>query len=556
MHQKRLISSLILLGLPLVYGPAVYAAKPVDLNQQPTSFLQSLIHSNNAFSADNLNIEETKRSVDLKKTLHIRFKQTYQGRTIWGADGVIHVPHGAATSLQQAFSSNLAKGAMDGTVYQGIKEDLAATSPQVFSDAQAQKAVKEVLGNFQIEKGAHPEITEVRNELVVFVDESNKAHWAYHVSFYASPTKAGEIPAKPNYIVDAATFKTYVTWDNIKTIGSSAAYGGGYGGNKKMGKVTYDGLEKNFARLNILRDDDAKNCYLQNPDVKVKKCTQFSWGQCRQSKDFFLPCEKTDPEHNDVYWNGDLDQVNGGYSPSNDALFNGAVIKDLYEKWYGVPVLEQNGKPMLLTMVVHLPMDNAYWDGKTMNFGDGISYFYPLTSLGVAAHEISHGFTEQHADLNYYGQSGGMNEAFSDMAAQAAEVYAYNKNSWQIGPEIFKAEDQALRYMDKPSKDCRGRKPGSRCSIDDASQYYSGLDVHYSSGVYNRLFYLLATAEGWNVKKAFDVMVTANSNYWTASSTWEKGGCGLIKAAKDLDYNAKDVIAALNGVKVSTSSCT
>ena len=53
-------------------------------------------------------------------------------------------------------------------------------------------------------------------------------------------------------------------------------------------------------------------------------------------------------------------------------------------------------------------------------------------------------------------QSGGMNEAFSDMAAQAAEVYAYGvgKNSWQIGPEIFKEKNKALRYMDMPSKDC------------------------------------------------------------------------------------------------------
>src|SRR4029079_4516028 len=129
-----------------------------------------------------------------------------------------------------------------------------------------------------------------------------------------------------------------------------------------------------------------------------------------------------DEQHNKLYWDADLHTVNGGYSPDNDALFGGAVIKNMYQQWYGVPVLKENGKPMMLVMVVHNPIDNAFWDGKKMTFGDGVRMFYPLTSLGVAAHEISHGFTEQHSNLTYYGQSGGMNEAYSDMAAQAAEV--------------------------------------------------------------------------------------------------------------------------------------
>jgi pseudolysin len=234
------------------------------------------------------------------------------------------------------------------------------------------------------------------------------------------------------------------------------------------------------------------------------------------------------------------------------------VIKHMYQDWYNVPVLtNSDGSPMMLNMVVHSDMDNAYWDGAKMVFGDGIDMFYPLTSLGVAAHEISHGFTEQHSNLSYSGQSGGMNEAYSDMAAQAAEVYAYGagKNSWQIGPEIFKAADQALRYMDQPSKDCHGKKPGSWCSIDDASQYYSGLDVHFSSGVYNHFFYTLGNTADWDVKKAFDVMVHANSSYWTSTANFKTAACGVIQSAKDLGFSTDDVKAAFAVVKVDTSTC-
>jgi vibriolysin len=93
-------------------------------------------------------------------------------------------------------------------------------------------------------------------------------------------------------------------------------------------------------------------------------------------------------------------------------------------------------------------------------------------------------------------ESGGMNEAFSDMAGEAAENYMNGSNDWMVGEQIFKGAG-ALRYMDVPSQDGR--------SINHASDMTSGMDVHYSSGVYNRAFYLLATTNGWLVQSAFGV---------------------------------------------------
>jgi pseudolysin/vibriolysin len=88
-------------------------------------------------------------------------------------------------------------------------------------------------------------------------------------------------------------------------------------------------------------------------------------------------------------------------------------------------------------------------------------------------------------------------------------------------------------------------------SIDNAADYNSGLDVHYSSGVYNKSFCLLAKTSGWDVKKAFQVYALANKSYWTATSTFNSGACGVESAATDLGYNANDVIAAFNGVGVA-----
>ena len=97
--------------------------------------------------------------------------------------------------------------------------------------------------------------------------------------------------------------------------------------------------------------------------------------------------------------------------------------------------------------------------------------------------------------------SGGMNEAYSDMAGEAAEYFMNGSNDFLVGAQIFKGTG-ALRYMDNPPQD------GS--SIGHASNYTSGMDVHYSSGVYNKAFYLLATKAGWNTQKAFQVFARAN----------------------------------------------
>lgn len=546
---KKKLLSLTLLTLPLLYSSVIQAAQPIDLNHQPISMIQSMV-------GGSLNLEEVKRTT-FKNTVHIRLQQTYAQVPVWGAEGIIHIPSGVAPQGSQFASvAGLKNVSMDGTFYRGLDADLAHVPSAALGAQPGQKAEQIAVHAYEERIGVKTTIENVASKLIVYVDDANKGHWAYLVNFDAAPTKKGEIPAKPNYIVDALTHAIYQQWDNIQTVfGRMNVEGGGFGGNIKMGKVVYDGLADHLTKLRITRDADTKMCWLENAAVKVKRCTSFFWGRCMSSEEFKVSCNEKDPTHNNVYWNGDSDQVNGGFSPSNDALFNGEVISNMYQEWYGVPVLVQNGKPMLLTMIVHLEMDNAYWDGQTMNFGDGIDLFYPLTSLGVAAHEISHGFTTQHSNLSYFGQSGGMNEAFSDMAAQVAELYAYGKNSWQIGPEIFKAKDQALRYLDQPSKDCHGKKPGSRCSIDDASQYTNSLDVHYSSGVYNHFYYLLATTKGWSARKAFDVMVQANSNYWVSSTNFKTGACGALKAAKELNYNVADVKKAFTAVKINTNDC-
>jgi hypothetical protein len=143
---------------------------------------------------------------------------------------------------------------------------------------------------------------------------------------------------------------------------------------------------------------------------------------------------------------------------------------------------------------------NAYWSDSCfcMTYGDGDGRTYgPLVNLDVAGHEMSHGVMSREANLTYSGESGGLNEANSDIMGTMVEFYANNtedKPDYMIGEEIYianvsgAANQKALRYMYNPIKDTRS----PNCYASNLGT----LDVHYSSGVANHFFYLLAEGSG------------------------------------------------------------
>ena len=136
-------------------------------------------------------------------------------------------------------------------------------------------------------------------------------------------------------------------------------------------------------------------CTMQNSNVKTVNLNHGTSG----SSAYSYTCPRNT-----------VKEINGAYSPLNDAHFFGNVVFNMYNDWIGTPPLT-----FQLSMRVHYSnnYENAFWNGSSMTFGDGASRFYPLVSLDVSSHEVSHGFTEQNSNLVYSGRSGGLNEAFS-----------------------------------------------------------------------------------------------------------------------------------------------
>ncbi|MGH3311699.1 MAG: M4 family metallopeptidase [Streptomyces sp.] len=256
-----------------------------------------------------------------------------------------------------------------------------------------------------------------------------------------------------------------------------------------------------------------------------------------------------------------------------DAHFGSATTWDFYKNVLGREGIAGDGKGAVSRVHYGNSYVNAFWDDSCfcMTYGDGEGNQKPLTSLDVAAHEMTHGVTSTTAGLIYAGESGGLNEATSDIFAAATEFHANGSTDvadYFVGELIdIRGDGSPLRYMDKPSKDGN--------SLDSWDSNAGNTDVHYSSGIANHFFYLLAegsgakeingvqydsptadgsTLTGIGIEKAQAIWFKALTENMNPNTDYAKARKATVKAADDL-YGAggaesKAVEAAWTAVAV------
>ncbi len=206
------------------------------------------------------------------------------------------------------------------------------------------------------------------------------------------------------------------------------------------------------------------------------------------------------------YSGGSTTNANGQTAAVN-AMWGLMNTYDMLKNTLGWQSLDGNNTATYIAAHVYTGYDNAYYDDtcRCMFIGDGTT-FLSLGAIDVIGHEMSHGVTAATSNLTYYGESGGLNESNSDIGGEAVEAYARaggtgttipnSGNDWKVGAEISRT-GTPLRWLYKPSKD--GASP------DAWSSGLGNLDVHYSSGPNNRMFYFLS--QGSNA--------TAGSDYYS-----------------------------------------
>jgi bacillolysin len=230
-----------------------------------------------------------------------------------------------------------------------------------------------------------------------------------------------------------------------------------------------------------------------------------------------------------------------------DAHYGAAMTYDMLKNVLGRDSLDGAGEKLVSYVHVSNNLVNAFWDGEKMSYGDGDgTNAGPLTALDIAGHEIAHGLTERTAGLIYRNESGGLNEAMSDIFGAGVEWYASQKNpdvkfNWTVGETAWtpgnNSTEDGLRYMNDPTKD--------GYSIDHYKNYPKMKEVHGSSGIANNAFYLMVNGgtnrtsgqevkDGIGMEKGLKIYYRALAHYMTPNTTFAQAREACIKAATDL----------------------
>lgn len=246
----------------------------------------------------------------------------------------------------------------------------------------------------------------------------------------------------------------------------------------------------------------------------------------------------------------------------NAALDAHFGVEKTYDYFYNIhnrDSYDDNGS--LLRSYVHYGnnVNNAYWSGSYMLYGDGdrTSNFNVLTAFDVTAHELGHGVCAYSAALAYQRESGAMNEGLSDIwGAVVEETYLPNKQAFTIGEDITLYSPFYLRSLSNPKSagqpdtykgiNWQPATAAEGCTTPDQNTNdYCG--VHTNSGVLNHWYYVLVQGKtgtndigksysvtGIGFEKASKIVYRLETAFLSSNSTYMNARDFGIQAAVDL----------------------
>jgi len=460
---------------------------------------------------------------DADGTVHTRYERTYDGLPVLGGDLVVHEPaSGGARSVTKA-------------VRTAVK--LSSVKPGI----AAGKAEKQALAAAKAAGSEKTEADSAPRKVVWAAD--GKPVLAYET--VVGGLQEDGTPNELHVITDAATGGKLHEWQGVHTGTGKGLYSGTVTlGTYKSGTTyqLYDTARGGHKTYNLARGTSGTGTLFTDAD--------------------------------DTWGTGTASSSSTDQTAAVDAAYGAQVTWDFYKNTFGRSGIRNDGKAAYSRVHYGNAYVNAFWSDSCfcMTYGDGSGNTHPLTSLDVAGHEMSHGVTSNTAGLNYSGESGGLNEATSDIFGTGAEFYAANSSDagdYLIGEKInINGDGTPLRYMDKPSKD--------GASKDYWSSNLGSVDVHYSSGPANHFFYLLAegsgsktvngvsynsptyngsTVTGIGRAKALQIWYKALTTYFTSTTNYKAARTGTLNAASALygstSTEYKAVAAAWTAINVS-----
>ncbi|MFI1394831.1 M4 family metallopeptidase [Streptomyces sp. NPDC020681] len=424
-------------------GKADPGALPLNLSPAQRAELIRKASATTAATAKELGLTAQEKLVvrdvtqDRDGTTHTRYERTYEGLPVLGGDLVVAESKAGATESVSKASASALKNI----------DTSADVAPAV--------AEKQALGLAKAE-GSTKAAADRAPRKVVWLAQG-KPTLAYETVVGGFQHDA--TPNELHVVTDATTGKKLYEWQAVETGTGNTQYSGQVTLGTAPSYTLTDTTRGNHKTNNLNRGTSGSGTLFSGPD--------------------------------DIWGNG---QASNLETAGADAHYGAALTWDYYKNVQGRSGIRGDGVGAYSRVHYGNNYVNAFWQDSCfcMTYGDGSGNAKPLTSIDVAAHEMTHGVTAATAKLVYSGESGGLNEATSDIFAAAVEFYGNNaqdKGDYLVGEKIdINGNGTPLRYMDKPSKDGASK---------DA--WYSGIgniDVHYSSGPANHWYYLLSEGSG------------------------------------------------------------
>jgi Zn-dependent metalloprotease len=461
-----------------------------------------------------------RKRVDPGGTSHERFTRTFHGLPVYGGDVVLHFDKSGALTG----TSNSLPGPMAVNIAPNVPVTAATTSAKAAFTGT-------------IERTGVPRL---------IVDASRGTGTLAWETEVIGKAADGHTPSHLHVLTDARSGKTIGAWDEIETAtGTGKTH---YSGTVKLETSGFPG----YYRLSDPSHGNNSVCSLQNKDD----------GFCKEYSD------------KDNVWDEDPVAV--------DALYGAGVTFDYFKTAFARNGVFDDGRGVPSRVHQGDKLANSFWDGKEMTYGDGNGNVQPWTELDVVGHEMSHGITENSVSggLTYAGESGGLNEATSDIFGEMVEFYANNPNDppdYMFGEKINDNNNGTpVRYLYNPPLD--GVSEGCWSAATKA------VDPHYSSGIANHFFFDLAegtgrtqygtspSCTGTTVKgvgrdkaskiwyRALDVYFTSSTSYVDTANPGNTARAYTLQAAADLYGNCgaeyKAVQRAWTAVNVAGKDAT
>lgn len=497
----------------------IFGKKTGDEIEKAKQISLDILSQHSKMQGLNVNDSLTVQKVDIDELgmAHTKVRQVVNGIPVWEGEAIVH--------LRKDGSLSTITDDMKGSIIVNTEASLSADD-----------AVSAALGNYS---GRAKVTDDAKVDMWIF-RAADRDHLVYRVQTARVDGSAGT--SAPVDFIDAQTGERIWGYDNLKTATGSSLY---------SGTVT---LNTSSVGATFYLEDTTRKIGTFNMNSTGSESTGTGGTQSRYTD-------------TDDVWDATIQRA------GVDAQYGAVKTFDYYQAIHGRNGINGTGGPGTTTSAATgVPMivsrvhfgtsgayNNAFWFNNQMTYGDGNgTTFSPLVTLDVAGHEMTHGVTENTANLTYARESGALNEGFSDVFGAMVERYARGgtttSDTWKIGEQCYTpaTAGDALRYM------ANTHGSGTQTSGGNPDHYterlYQGTctpsnandqcGVHTNSGILNKAFYLSSeggthhlsgvTTTGMGAANAEKIYYRGLTVYMTSGTNFAAARTALLNAATDL----------------------